>query len=71
MAGDARELGHPAPDKVTSRILIEPLLDWIVDTDGIDPGDATLHLELGKMNAGLVVEKLPREVVAEGAPIEP
>jgi len=48
VAFDASKFWHPAPDKLTVRILVMTLFDRIVHPDGVDPGGAGLHLRLGQ-----------------------
>lgn len=65
------KLGKPFTDKATLRIMILPLLDWIVDAQGIDPSEPALHLYLRDMDGRLVVDKLTGEPVFKETPIKP
>ena len=65
------KLRHKTADKGSRRILIQALFDGIIDTHRIDTGGSRLHLYLGPMNAGFVVDKLPRQMQPAGTPRQP
>ena len=62
---------QPTPDKVPLRVMVLRLFDGVVNPRGVDAGGARLHLHLAPMDAGLVVQKLPRQPQAYLAPMQP
>jgi hypothetical protein len=65
-----RKLRHPLTHKVTSRVVIQTLLEGIVDPNGIDASSSRLHLNLGIVYPRFVIEELLRKKVCEEPPIK-
>jgi hypothetical protein len=69
--GHRAQLGHPAADEDALGVLIQPLLDRVVDADGVDAGDAGLHLRLRVVDARLVIGEAAGEEQRRLAPVQP
>lgn len=65
------EFGNPGADKGAIRVVVFALLYGIVDAEGVDTGNAALHLDLREVDAGFVVNKLTGEEIFEQTPVEP
>ena len=69
--GHLGQLGHPSPNEVPVRVLVQGLLGGRIDAQGVDARGAALHLHLAPVDARFEVGELPRQVQAGGAPMQP
>ena len=62
---------YPLPDKMTVWILIHSLFHGVIDPDRIYAGCPRLHLHLRPVNARLIIDEQPGQMMSRLAPIQP
>ena len=69
MIRQPRYLRHPLAHKVTLRVVLQPILYWIIHPYRIRPRCARLHLKLRVVNPRLVIQKILRQMIHPQPPI--
>ena len=67
----AAHVRQPAAHEMAMRIMVVRLFDGVVNARGVDASRTGLHLHLAPMDTRLVVQKLSRQPLPHGSPMQP
>jgi len=71
LTGNRLQLRDPFLNKLSLRILIDYLRDGRIDSNGVNPCGASLHLYLTKMDSRLKIQKMLCQKKSGLSPMKP